>query len=100
PREPLVCLLMSLGPDRQERPHPGIHRGLPELFGIHFAQAFVPVDRNALLPRGDEVVDQFVERTQSPLGRLVLSGLARHPILRVWSPRSFRSRLRRRRFWT
>src|SRR6266545_6709805 len=46
----------------QERALRGVHRGLPQRFRIHLAEAFVTIDGDPLLAGGNEELDELVER--------------------------------------
>src|SRR3954470_935360 len=45
-----------------------IHRGLPQLLGVHLAQALVALDRHAALRLGEEPVERLLERAYGPHG--------------------------------
>ena len=73
--EHLVGFGVILGHDLQERPRVGVHRGDPERFGIHFAEALVAVDGNAFPAERQEVIDEGVERRDRD--RRIFCGLDR-----------------------
>src|SRR5262245_47844169 len=60
--EDFVGLDRVVDPDLQERAFFGVHRRLPQLLRVHFAQAFVALNRQILLGRRQNVVEHFVAR--------------------------------------
>src|SRR5262249_40808632 len=60
--EDFVGLDRVVDPDLQERAFFGVHRRLPQLLRVHFAQAFVALNLQILLGRRQDVVEHFVAR--------------------------------------
>ena len=58
-RKNLVCLDHILDCNLEKGSLFRVHRGLPELFRVHFAQTFVPLDSKPLLPKLKNKVDEF-----------------------------------------
>ena len=48
----------------QQRAGVGIHRGLPQLLGVHLSKAFVALDVQALARLRDHVLDRCVQRAR------------------------------------
>ena len=83
--------------------HRRVHRRLPELLGIHLAQALVALDRDAAARLGEQPVERFLERLDRLLLVAALDRRARldqplqHVGRRRGSARRRRSRGNRRR---
>src|SRR4051812_14933942 len=64
--------LVVLEPHREQGAGGGVHGRLPQLLGIHLAEALVALDGEAPLALGLEVLDQLLPGLQDALlGRLV-----------------------------